>query len=98
MAFILLYNIGLQLIAGTALYYFRYVCNNAEMITPFMVSASVAEIVGLIVFPKVTRLLSRKKAFFLSCFLPLVGLVLLLIVGFVSPAKCYFDSRGGSYS
>lgn len=94
-AFILLYNIGLQLIAGTAIYYFSYVCNNAHMLTPFMVSASVAEVVGLIVFPKITKLLSRKKAFFLSCFLPLIGLVLLLIVGFVSPQNIILTVAAG---
>ena len=94
-AFILLYNIGLQLIAGTAVYYFSYVCNNAHMLTPFMISASVAEVIGLIVFPKITKFLSRKKAFFLSCFLPLLGLTLLLIVGFVNPQNIILTVAAG---
>ena len=42
------------------MYYFSYVCGNAEIMSSFMISASVAEVVGLIVFPKVTKLLSRK--------------------------------------
>ena len=94
-AFILLYNIGLQLIAGTAVYYFSYVCNNAHMLTPFMISASVAEVIGLIVFPKITKFLARKKAFFLSCFLPLLGLTLLLIVGFVNPQNIILTVAAG---
>ena len=94
-AFILLYNIGLQLIAGTAVYYFSYVCNNAHMLTPFMISASVAEVIGLIVFPKITKFLSSKKAFFLSCFLPLLGLTLLLIVGFVNPQNIILTVAAG---
>lgn len=61
---ILLYNIGIQAIMGVATYYFSYVCNNAGMLSAFMISASVAEVVGLLIFPKVTKLLSRKKAFF----------------------------------
>lgn len=60
---ILLYNIGIQAIMGVATYYFSYVCNNAGMLSAFMISASVAEVVGLLIFPKVTKLLSRKKAY-----------------------------------
>lgn len=58
---ILLYNIGIQAIMGVATYYFSYVCNNAGMLSAFMISASVAEVVGLLIFPKVTKLLSRKR-------------------------------------
>ena len=63
---ILLYNIGIQAIMGVATYYFSYVCNNAGMLSAFMISASVAEVVGLLIFPKVTKLLSRKKAFLMA--------------------------------
>lgn len=58
---ILLYNIGIQAIMGVATYYFSYVCNNAGMLSAFMIGASVAEVVGLLIFPKVTKLLSRKR-------------------------------------
>lgn len=59
---ILLYNVAIQAIMGVATYYFSYVCNNAGMLSAFMISASVAEVVGLLIFPKVTKVLSRKKA------------------------------------
>ena len=51
------------------------------MLSAFMISASVAEVVGLLIFPKVTKVLSRKKAFLMACVLPPIGLILLLIVG-----------------
>ena len=60
---ILLYNVAIQAIMGVATYYFSYVCNDAGMLSAFMISASVAEVVGLLIFPKVTKILSRKKAF-----------------------------------
>ena len=41
---ILLYNVGIQAIMGVATYYFSYVCNNAGMLSAFMISASVAEV------------------------------------------------------
>lgn len=82
-AFIFLYNIGVQFIMGVATYYFTYVTGNLELMTSFMVSASVAEVVGLIVFPKVAQKLSRKTSFLLACLLPAVGLIMLFAVGFM---------------
>ena len=61
-ALILLYNVGIQLIMGVATYYFSYVCNNAGMLSAFMISASIAEVVGLLIFPKVTKNLSDRKS------------------------------------
>ena len=92
---ILLYNVGIQFIMGVATYYFSYVCNDAGMLSAFMVSASVAEVVGLLIFPKVTRLLSRKKAFLLACALPPIGLILLLIVGSVCPSNILLTAIAG---
>ena len=92
---ILLYNVGIQAIMGVATYYFSYVCNNAGMLSAFMISASVAEVVGLLIFPKVTKLLSRKKAFLMACTLPPIGLILLLIVGFVCPSNIPLTAIAG---
>ena len=84
-ALILLYNVGIQFIMGVATYYFAYVCNNSSMLSAFMISASIAEVVGLIIFPKVTKMLSRKKAFLLACILPAIGLLILLLTGIFAP-------------
>ncbi|RDU23697.1 melibiose:sodium transporter MelB [Anaerosacchariphilus polymeriproducens] len=92
---ILLYNVGIQAIMGVATYYFCYVCNKVSMLSAFMISASVAEVVGLMVFPKVTKILSRKKAFLLACVLPPVGLLLLLIVGIVCPSNVVLTAISG---
>ncbi len=92
---ILLYNVAIQFIMGVATYYFSYVCNNVGMLSAFMISASVAEVVGLIIFPQVTKLLSRKKAFMFACALPPVGLILLLIVGIVCPTNIVLTAIAG---
>ena len=92
---ILLYNVAIQFIMGVSTYYFSYVCNNAEMLSAFMVSASVAEVVGLLIFPKITKLLSRKKAFFLACLLPPIGLVVLLLVGIFCPSNVVLTAMAG---
>lgn len=92
---ILLYNVAIQAIMGVATYYFSYVCNNAEMLSAFMISASVAEVVGLLIFPKVTKVLSRKKAFLMACVLPPIGLILLLIVGIACPNNIALTAVAG---
>lgn len=92
---IFLYNIGIQCIMGVAMYYFSYVCGNAEIMSSFMISASVAEVVGLIVFPKVTKLLSRKTSFLLACIMPAFGLIMLLLVGIFAPQNFILTSISG---
>ena len=86
---ILLYNVAIQAIMGVATYYFSYVCNNAGMLSAFMISASVAEVVGLLIFPKVT------KAFLFACALHPIGLILLLVVGFVCPTNILLTAIAG---
>ena len=69
--------------------------NNAGMLSAFMISASVAEVVGLLIFPKVTKVLSRKKAFLMACVLPPIGLILLLIVGIACPNNIALTAVAG---
>ena len=92
---ILLYNVGIQLVMGVATYYFTYVCGNAGMLSAFMISASIAEIVGLIAFPKVTALLSRKNSFLLACVFPFFGLGMLLLVGIFAPQNIILTAISG---
>lgn len=94
-ALILLYNIGYQCIMGVSTYYFSYVCGKASMMSAFMISASVAEVVGLIVFPKLSEKLSRKVSFLLACIMPTIGLAILLIVSFVNPTNIIFTALAG---
>ena len=94
-ALILLYNVGIQLVMGVATYYFTYVCGNAGMLSAFMISASIAEVVGLIAFPKVTAMLSRKNSFLLACVFPFFGLGMLLLVGVFAPQNVILTAISG---
>ena len=80
---------------GVAVYYFTYVCGNANMLSAFMISASIAEVVGLIIFPEVAKKLSRHTSFLLACILPFIGLALLLVVGFVCPQNIVLTAVAG---
>ncbi len=94
-ALILLYNVGIQFIRGVATYYFAYVCCSKGMLSAFMVSACFAEIFGLLVFPKISKKMSRKKVFLLSCVLPAFGLFVLLVVSFVCPSNFVLTAISG---
>ena len=65
------------------------------MLSAFMISASVAEVVGLLIFPKATKALSRKKTFLFACALLPIGLILLLVVGFVCPTNILLTAIAG---
>ena len=65
------------------------------MMSSFMISASIAEVVGLIVFPKVAKFLSRKTSFLLACLFPAFGLVMLLLVGIFAPHNVVLTSISG---
>ncbi len=95
-ALILLYNVGIQFIRSVSTYYFAYVCCNKNMLSAFMISACFAEIFGLLVFPKISKKMSRKKVFFLSCVLPAFGLIMLLAVSFVCPNNFILTAISGA--
>ena len=94
---ILLYNIAIQAIMTVAPYYFKYVCEEVKvhMQISFMVSASIAEVFGLIFFPFLSKKLTRKKTFFLACIFPPIGLILLFIISFTCPTNIFLTALSG---
>lgn len=87
---VLAYNLVAQLAGGMALYYFKYVVGNENLFSIFTVAAAFAEIGALMLFPKISRNLSKKSVFRLACYLPAVGLVMLLISGLIAPMNIFF--------
>ncbi len=84
---VLAYNMLVQLAGGMAMYYFKYVTGDEKLFPYFTTAASVAEILALFAFPVLSRLMSRKKVFAVASFTPAVGLIALLVFGFVAPTN-----------
>ena len=92
---VLAYNLVAQLSGGMAIYYFKYVVGNENMYPVFIAFASLAEIVALMIFPMLSKKMSKKGVFRLACYLPAIGLVILLLAGILAPGNASFIALSG---
>ena len=91
---VLCMNLMLSFLGGMALYYFKYVTQNEAMFQIYNGCAGFAEITGLLLFPILVRKMGRKHVFRLGCVVPIIGLVWLLICGFIAPQNTLFVAIG----
>ena len=89
---VLAYNLVAQLAGGMAIYYFKYVTGNENMYSAF---ASLAEISALILFPIISKKMSKRNVFRMACYLPAVGLIMLLLVGIFMPTNATLIATSG---
>lgn len=83
----LLFNIAYQLSNSFALYYFKYVIGDAKNILypVYAGVAGVAQMVSMAILPTFSQKVGKKAAFFMASFLPVIGLALLWVMGYVMP-------------
>ncbi|MDO5516539.1 MAG: melibiose:sodium transporter MelB [Clostridium sp.] len=93
---VLCYNLVVQLYGGVAMYYFKYVTGNANMYSVFTACAGIAEISGLFFFPVLTKTIGREKVFKIAAFIPVVGLVMLLVSGIFAPTNALLIAGSGA--
>lgn len=87
--FLLTYNLCTQIAKSFAVYYFKNVCENEYLYSIFGF-AIIAEMFGLVCFPKIASKISREKVYAVACSLPIAGFVLLGIAGFAAPQNILF--------
>lgn len=91
MAFIgllLTFNLATQIAKSFAVYYFKNVCGNEYLYSIFGF-AIIAEMTGLVVFPKIAARISREKVYAAACGLPILGFILLGISGYIAPQNAF---------
>lgn len=81
---LLTFNLCTQIAKGFAVYYFKNVCGNEYLYSIFGF-AIIAEMLGLICFPKIAEKISREKVYALACGLVILGLATLGLMGFIAP-------------
>ena len=84
---VLAYNMLVQLAGGMAMYYFKYVTGDEDLFPFFTTAASFAEIIALFAFPVLSRFMNKKQVFAVASFTPAVGLIALLVFGYVAPTN-----------
>lgn len=81
---LLTFNLSTQIAKGFAVYYFKNVCGNEYLYSIFGF-AIIAEMLGLVCFPKIAARISREKVYASACGLVVLGLGALGVMGFVAP-------------
>ena len=92
---ILSYNGSMQLVYTTAIYYFIYVCGKEQMFAVFMGFASIAEILGLFIFPKIGKLFERKKVYVIAGTIQILGMITLFLTGIFYPQNIAMTALAG---
>ena len=92
---VLAYNLVAQLSGGMSIYYFKYVVGNENMYQVFTAFAGLAEIAALMLFPMLSKRMSKKGVFRLACYLPAVGLIILLFAGIFVPGNAALIALSG---
>lgn len=86
---LLTFNLCTQIAKSFAVYYFKNVCGNEYLYSIFGL-AIIAEMAGLVCFPKIAEKISREKVYACACGLPIAGFICLGAVGFVAPQNALF--------
>lgn len=81
---LLTYNLCTQIAKSFAVYYFKNVCGNEYLYSIFGF-AIIAEMLGLVCFPKIAAKISREKVYTIACCLPVAGFILLGAAGYIAP-------------
>ena len=92
---VLAYNLVVQLTVGMSIYYFKYVVGNENMYPVFTAFAGITEMGALILFPIISKKMTKKGVFRLACYLPALGLVVLLLGGMFIPGNAFIIAVSG---
>lgn len=79
----LLFNIGYFTTTSFGTYFFEYEMRNGGMFTIFAIIIGVSQIIALLLFPKISARISRKKLYTISIILVIVGYVGFMAAGYV---------------
>ena len=90
---LLSFNLCMQIINGVIIYYFKYVAGREGLFSIFNVCI-LAEMGGLVIFPKIVKKLGREKMFAMACAFPIIGLIIIAVAGFTAPTNPFFIILG----
>lgn len=93
---VLFFNLAIHLIGGIAIYYFTYAIGKEELFATFMFASGAAEVLGIFLFPHLSRALPRKFMWFLACGFPVICCLVLGFAAFAFPENIILVGVAGA--
>ena len=93
---VLAMNLTMQISGSMAIYYFTYVVGKESLFSVYQAFAGIAEISGLVLLPILTKRIGREYVFKLGSILPIVGFLLLFVIGILAPQNAVLIAIAGA--
>ncbi|TOP32575.1 melibiose:sodium transporter MelB [Vibrio parahaemolyticus] len=89
------YNLATNIIMAFAVYYFTYVVGNDDLFPYYMSYAGIANLITLVLFPKLARKFSRRVLWACASSFPILGSAVLIYVGMYDKQSILLISTAG---
>ncbi|WP_039986323.1 melibiose:sodium transporter MelB [Vibrio owensii] len=89
------YNLATNIITAFAVYYFTYVVGNEELFPYYMAYAGIANLIALVLFPKLAQMFSRRVLWACASSFPILGSAVLIYVGMYDKQSILLISTAG---